>query len=244
MEWYPHYISDYDGDTLHLSLAEDGAYCRLIRWYYKNERPIPNDPVALAGICRVSVAEWEQLSAKILPLFVTRDTRVGTASVLHHKRCDKVLLKQNKSRRDWKSRQENLRKHNILEPVTRDTRVTLAAKGKERKGYTDRDSNNKYIGHFEKFWSAYPRKVAKGQAIKAFAKAVKTVDPETIIQAAHRYAEERAGQEQNYTKHPATWINGQCWDDGIETPAEKPPPGVDPVEWFEKHHGLNGKDVS
>jgi hypothetical protein len=34
-----------------------------------------------------------------------------------------------------------------------------------------------------------------------------------MLNGAMRYAAERTGQDQRYTKHPATWLNGQCWKD-------------------------------
>jgi uncharacterized protein YdaU (DUF1376 family) len=43
----PYYIKlhlgDYERDTVELSLLQDGAYFRLMRWYYSTGRPIPND---------------------------------------------------------------------------------------------------------------------------------------------------------------------------------------------------------
>jgi hypothetical protein len=67
---------------------------------------------------------------------------------------------------------------------------------------------------FEKFWRAYPKRVAKGAAFKAFAKATEGgTDPEALIAGAERYANERVGQEDRFTKHPATWLNGGCWED-------------------------------
>lgn len=138
MDWYPHHIDDYDADTLHLTLAEDGAYSRLLRWYYKNERTLPNDDQALAAICRIGLDEWLPISAKIKALFVTRDTRSGDASshpaMLRHKRCDATILAQNKKRKDWRARQERLRKNGILQDVTRDTLESNAARGEERRG--------------------------------------------------------------------------------------------------------------
>jgi biotin operon repressor len=67
---------------------------------------------------------------------------------------------------------------------------------------------------FQEFWAAYPKRVAKEAARKAFAAALKGgVEPEVLIAGAARYAAERAGQEARYTKHPATWLNGGCWAD-------------------------------
>jgi hypothetical protein len=67
------------------------------------------------------------------------------------------------------------------------------------------------------FWAAYPRRVGKGQARRAWAKAIRTADPADIITGAERYAEQRAGQDAQFTAHPATWLNGERWTD-------QPPP--------------------
>jgi hypothetical protein len=67
---------------------------------------------------------------------------------------------------------------------------------------------------FERFWRTFPRKVAKQAACKAFAKALENgTAVETLIAGAQRYAVERQGQDPKYTKHPATWLNGGCWED-------------------------------
>jgi uncharacterized protein YdaU (DUF1376 family) len=128
MDWYPHYIDDYSADTLGLSLAEDGAYRRLLDWYYKNERPIPGDEKSLAAISRVTLEEWREVS-RVTQFFVTRDTKVGHELV--HKRCNAVILAQSKKRKDWKSRQERHRKNGIEKHVTREARVSHASRGEE-----------------------------------------------------------------------------------------------------------------
>lgn len=71
------------------------------------------------------------------------------------------------------------------------------------------------------FWPSYPRKVGKGQALKAYRAARKQSDCQTITAGARRYAAERAGQDQQFTRHAATWLNGQGW---LDEPASKPSP--------------------
>ena len=72
---------------------------------------------------------------------------------------------------------------------------------------------------FEDFWRAYPRKVAKDAARRAFDKALKAgVDAGALIAGAQRYAVERQGQDPKFTKHPATWLNGGCWEDELPGP--------------------------
>ena len=68
--------------------------------------------------------------------------------------------------------------------------------------------------HFSTFWQLYPRRVGKLSAQRAFDKAVETgADPIAIIEGAQRYAEERAGEPERFTKHPTTWLNGHHWED-------------------------------
>jgi hypothetical protein len=71
---------------------------------------------------------------------------------------------------------------------------------------------------FDQFWSVYPRRVAKEAARRMYAKALKLTTSAEILHAAKRYAEERQGQDKQFTKHPATWLNAGCWGDYAATP--------------------------
>lgn len=67
---------------------------------------------------------------------------------------------------------------------------------------------------FEEFWSVYPRRVAKGQAVKAWRAAIRRkIDPQHVIAAAKLYGESVRGKDPQYVAHPATWLNGQRYDD-------------------------------
>ena len=77
---------------------------------------------------------------------------------------------------------------------------------------------NDYPDDFENFWRTYPRHEDKKKAFVAWQKALKggaTVDE--IIAGAVRYAKYRAGEPEQYTKHPATWLNGDCWENEYST---------------------------
>jgi hypothetical protein len=69
-----------------------------------------------------------------------------------------------------------------------------------------------FVG-FEEFWQACPRRIGKAAAEKAYAKAVKQTPHQTIMAGIRRYAASRAGQDEQYTVHPATWLNQGRWDD-------------------------------
>ena len=68
---------------------------------------------------------------------------------------------------------------------------------------------------FAEFWTAYPRKVARAAAEKAYRRVSRDglASEARLIAGARRYAAERLGQDQKFTKHPATWLNAGCWDD-------------------------------
>lgn len=72
---------------------------------------------------------------------------------------------------------------------------------------------------FTEFWRVYPRKVAKGQARAAWHKATVTrkTDPARIIKAAMLFGEKitAEGKETEFIPHPATWLNGERYDDTI-----------------------------
>lgn len=69
---------------------------------------------------------------------------------------------------------------------------------------------------FNQFWRSYPRRVGKGDARKAFAKAIKMTDMPTILEAIDRYKSQKP--DWMHFKHPATWLRQECWEDEWETP--------------------------
>ena len=72
------------------------------------------------------------------------------------------------------------------------------------------------IEAFEQFWLQCPRRIGKGHARKAWAKALKLTDAQTIIAGMFRYAEDCKWTEARYIKHPATWLNSEGWSDEYE----------------------------
>jgi hypothetical protein len=65
---------------------------------------------------------------------------------------------------------------------------------------------------FAAFWSAYPRKVGKGQARSAWRSALGKADAKTIIDATERYRDDPR-RTADFTAHPSTWLNGERWAD-------------------------------
>ena len=84
--------------------------------------------------------------------------------------------------------------------------------GRQRR----RDAGDEPDG-FSEFWSAYPRKVGKDAARKAFAK--RKPDPELLakmLAAVANQAKSTQWQRDGgqYIPHPSTWLNEGRWNDG------------------------------
>ncbi len=73
---------------------------------------------------------------------------------------------------------------------------------------------------FAEFYMAYPRKVGKEAARKAFEKAAKTADPGAIVEAARRYAADPNLPEKQFIPHPSTWLGRGSWEDEPLPPRE------------------------
>ena len=65
----------------------------------------------------------------------------------------------------------------------------------------------------EAVYREYPKKVAKGQAIKAIRRALKMASPAELIDAVREYAAAVTDLDPQFIPYPATWFNGQKWLD-------------------------------
>jgi len=86
------------------------------------------------------------------------------------------------------------------------------------QGGRDRAYEQIIKGWFEKFWTAYPRHIAKQSAIKAWAKLKPTPALITKIMTALERAKKSdqwVRDSGRYIPHPATWLNGHRFEDDL-----------------------------
>ena len=89
------------------------------------------------------------------------------------------------------------------------------------KGTMEQRNNNSLSvidESFDRFWSSYPKKVAKQAAMKAW----KKLNPNgiTVVHIIDKLDEWKESDEWNrdggqYIPHPATWLNGRRWEDEV-----------------------------
>ena len=67
---------------------------------------------------------------------------------------------------------------------------------------------------FAEWWAEYPRKQSKPAAKKAYAKALRSVSAQTLLDAVRQFAADPNLPEKVFIPHAATWLNDERWDDG------------------------------
>jgi uncharacterized protein YdaU (DUF1376 family) len=110
VNFYKHHIGDYDADTAHLSIIEDGVYTRLLRLYYRSEQPIPADTKQACRLIRAASKQERDAVVSILNEFFTLES-----DGWHNKRCDEELtayVKQSETNRAIAVARERKRKGN------------------------------------------------------------------------------------------------------------------------------------
>ncbi len=87
-QWFPHYPGDYMRDTGHLTLVEDGAYRRLLDYYYSSGKPLPTDRSKLCRICRAFDEYEKEAIGSVIDQFFTIKS-----GAYHNHRADKEIEK-------------------------------------------------------------------------------------------------------------------------------------------------------
>lgn len=86
MRHFAHHIGDYAAATAHLSFVEDGAYHRLLRRYYQDERPLPADVKEVQRLVGARSKEERQAVANVLAEFFDLE-----ADGYHQRRADEEI---------------------------------------------------------------------------------------------------------------------------------------------------------
>jgi len=190
--WMPFYVADYLADTIHLSTVEHGAYILLLLHYWQRGK-LPENNDQLARICRLSVSKFVKIKPVLENFFDDSwvhkrvETELKKTAEISQKRSDAAM--QMHKNKPAKAMQMHTHSHS--------------------HSHTQKDIDIL----FDRFWNIVPRKIAKGGAKKAFTTALKKTDIETILEGMKRYAGETTGRSPEYIKHPATWLNQECWAD-------------------------------
>jgi hypothetical protein len=112
---------------------------------------------------------------------------------------------------DWVSRGDSSGKSGVTPVGTQNIILTIKEPSKKQ---ADDD--------FEKFWNLYPKKIAKGDALKAWNKAIKSKTADELLKLTKAYAEGKL-PELKYIPYPASWLNKGLYE-SVEVAEAKPLP--------------------
>jgi hypothetical protein len=94
------------------------------------------------------------------------------------------------------------------------------------------------VDDFDKFWAAYPRKVAKAEARKAWAQTASIrPDTDSLVKAVLSHCKTEQWMKSNgaFIPHAATWLRGERWEDVYEVSL---PDVVNDKPWHETATGI------
>lgn len=92
----------------------------------------------------------------------------------------------------------------------------------------DKNTSSPKAMAFDEFWSVWPRKEGKANAVKAYEKALKRISEPELLEKVRAYVSSPARPEVRFVPHAATWLNGERWLDDF-APAK---PAIDPDWWM------------
>lgn len=237
MNYYEHHLGDYLRDTAHLSMLEDGAYRRLMDAYYIREQPLPSELRDVYRLVRASSKQDREAVDVVLREFFQH-----TDAGWQHKRCASEIArfqdKQAKARRSaetrWNAKRaecegnanashDSMRTHcegnaPRARPQSPDTSLTPHSPPRGAGKVAE------FPPGFEEFWLAYPRRLAKQDAAKAFAKL--RADDALLRRILASLEVAKASPDWlkdggRFIPHAATWLNGKRWEDEL-SPVEAP----------------------
>ena len=211
MHYYQFNIADYRKDTTHLSRIEHSIYRDLIDWYYLDEAPIPLDLTSVCRRLRIDSTDVERALNDVLTDFFER-----TENGYVQKRIE----------------QEIIEFHAHIANASKAGKASAEArriKAKER-ALNDRSTNHKPITNnqvikplsnpdgFDEFWSAYPKKVGKGEAKKLWAKLKVNGRLPSVLSAIAAQKSTAQWQKEGgqFIPLPATWLRQGRWDDEVQ----------------------------
>ena len=231
--YFPFYPKDFAGDAVVelMSTEAVGAYV-LLMCQAGHEDPagsIPDDDRKLARWARLSASEWSGVRNDVLAAFTTGDDgRLYQPRMVREH--DTFCIKSNKASESAKRRwdRERDRKSKESQPLTESKNALRThCEGNARASESGSGSNStsekkEDSKQFTAFWSAYPNKVGKGTARKAWAKnhGDKIAGEVMAGLARMKRCQQWMKDGGQFVPHPTTWLNRHGWEDEPVVPGQ------------------------
>ena len=222
--WVKWYAGDFLNGVADLAPPQIAVYAIVLNRIYDEGQAIPNDHERIGRRCNMRPSQCRKVIDGLLELgkLVLRD------GLLSNERCEIELglrtlssrvATQNANAR-WKNQSELFNENNedaMRAQCETDANQTPDTRSQILEVESKKDISPK-TADFDGFYAAYPRKVGKDAARRAYNAAIKRADHATIMAGLATYTAAKAGTEAQYIAHPSTWLNQGRWDDEPEPP--------------------------
>jgi uncharacterized protein YdaU (DUF1376 family) len=204
-------------------------WCRA--WKQRPAASLPNDDKVNAAFARMPLARFRKMRDEVLRGFVLcsdgrlyhRTLAEEAATAYARKLAFQRKREADAERlRKWRSGNTGETAGETPNETPRETRFVAEGQDRTVKKYNPptpqggRDGVRKFPPGFDDFWAAYPRKVGKDAAARAFAK--RRIGSELLaallgaVDAQKRWPA-WAKDDGRFIPHPATWLNEGRWQD-------------------------------
>ena len=213
------YPTDFEADTSHLTLAEDGAYNRLMRLCWMTAGcSLPDDDAWIMRRMRCTTDEDCTIVANIIEEFF--DRKGGRVTNRRLAREYQKTDLAHKKRVQAGSMGGKAKSRKSLENGSSNAKAMLKQPEPEPEPYIKPPKSPKGdCPFFLEFWEAYPhckRRTDKPRARVLFAKIIAgkhpqipKTEPAEIIAGAKAYT--ASGPDHEYVPIPTKWLNGERW---------------------------------
>jgi uncharacterized protein YdaU (DUF1376 family) len=219
----PLYVADYLSATGHLSAAESGAYLHLLMHAWQKGK-LPIEDRFLARIARMTDRQWAAAKPTLQEFFtadwVNSRLESERAKALSKAKARAECGSRGGIAKSLKTRNDALAKataspaggykQNGGEPLPSSPGLDTTTVVSQKRAH-ERAS-------FARFWSAWPNRVGKPAAERAFAKVADEID--AIVAGIDAYVRNKPPDRP--WLNPATFLNNRRWED---TPAPVQPNG-------------------
>ena len=207
MLWFKHYSDSLD-DPFIQSLFDKFSH----RGY-----------VAYFGLIEIIAKEsGKNLTGKlsINPTYIARKLRIRRATLaLIYDYCATLSkLQFDNHGKEWHFNMPKMLE--LKDNYTRDLEATTKKPSKQTETEEEvekdkeKEKNIKHMANFGIFWDAYDYKIGKAKALKAWAKVkVPLTSILPVIEKQKKVGGPLSPEKREYWPHPATWLNGQRWED-------------------------------
>ena len=223
LPYFPMYPTDFEADTSHLTLAEDGAYNRLLRLMWMTAGcSLPDDDTWVMRRMRCFSDEDCAVVAGVIDEFFTRKNgRILNARLAKEYQKTDLAHKKRVAAGSMGGKAKALKTNNSVS-----SKAKAMPKQPEPEPEPYKGDTNVSLGDFDLFWADWPSKIGKDKARKAWRGLSKENRDLACASVGDGWFNRwRTAHPDANPIHASTFLNGKRWTDEFPATPFKAIPG-------------------